>query len=164
MPTGTRPILCLDSNVFLAVIVPEVTKAPQEDIRGSERALRALETGEISAVTSVMALAEIRWVFAREGRPGFDVARATLEGGFHNHLTILPVDGDLAVASAVYRRRYYSKANPFSYNDGLFLATGVRTGATALLTTDPHLLRVVEIAAHRPADFPAALRPSRRSM
>lgn len=164
MPTGTRPVLCLDSNVFLAVIVPEVTKAPREDIRGSERALRALETGEISAVTSVMALAEIRWVFAREDKPGFDVARATLEGGFHGHLTILPVDADLAVASAAHRRRYYSKANSFSYNDGIFLATGIRTGATALLSTDPHLLRVAEIAAHRPADFPAAIRAPRRSM
>ena len=77
MPIGTRPTLCLDSNVFLAVIVPEVTKASRDDIRGAERALRALEKGEILAVTSVMALAEIRWVFAREQKPGFDVARAS---------------------------------------------------------------------------------------
>jgi predicted nucleic acid-binding protein len=164
MPIGTRLRLCLDSNVFLAVLLPEATKASQDDIRGAERVVRALERGEISVVTSVMALAEIRWVFAREDKPGFDVARATLEGGFHNHLTILPVDGDLAVASAVHRRRYYSKANPFSYNDGIFLATGIRAGATALLTTDPHLLQVVEIPAHRPANFPAVLRQPRRSM
>jgi predicted nucleic acid-binding protein len=161
MPSATRPTLCLDSNVFLAVIVPEATKASQEDVRGAERTLRALERGEISAVTSVMALAEMRWVFAREQKPGFDVARATLEGGFHGHLTILPVDADLAVASATYRRRYYSKASPFSYNDGIFLATGIRARATALLTTDTHLLHVAEMAAHRPTDFPARLQALR---
>ena len=163
MPTGTRLRLCLDSNVFLAVIVPEATKAAREDTRGAERVLRALERGEIAAVTSVMALAEIRWVFARERKPGFDVARAALEGGFRDHLVILPVDADLAVASAGYRRQYYSKTNPFSYNDGIFLATGIRAGATALLTTDPHLLHVVEMAVRRPSDFPAGIHPLRGS-
>ena len=163
MPTGTSRRLCLDSSVFLAVIVPEATKAAREEVRGAERVLRALERGEIGAVTSVMALAEIRWVFARERKPGFDVARATLEAGFRGHLEILPVDSDLAVASAAYRQRYYSKANPFSYNDGIFLATAVRIGAAALLTTDPHLLHVAEMPAHRPADFPAGLRAPRPS-
>lgn len=161
MPTGTRPTLCLDSNVFLAVIVPEVTKAPRNDIRGAERLLRALQRGEIAAVTSVMALAEIRWVFAREQKPGFEIARATLEDGFAEHLTILRVDADLAINSATFRRRYYSKSNSFSYNDGIFLATAVRGSVDALVTTDPHLLNVSEVPAHRPSAFPAGLRPAR---
>ena len=157
MPTGTRPRLCLDSNVFLAVIVPEVTRAPRDDIRGAERLLRALQKGEIVAFTSVMALAEIRWVFEREKKPGFDIARATLEDGFADHLTILPVDADLAVMSAIHRRRYYSRKNPFSYNDGIFLATALRTGTSALVTTDPHLLHVSEISAFLPSAFPSEL-------
>lgn len=161
MPTGTRARLCLDSSVFLAVILPEVTKAPRDDIQGAERLLQALQEGEIVAVTSVMALAEIRWVFDREQKPGFDIARATLEDGFADHLIIFPVDADLAVGSATYRRRYYSKRNPFSYNDGIFLATAMRGGVGALVTTDPHLLHVSEVPAHRPRDFPAALRSSR---
>jgi predicted nucleic acid-binding protein len=108
-----------------------------------------------------MALAEIRWVFEREQKPGFAIARATLEEGFAGHLTILPVDIDLAVSSAVHRRRYYSKKNPFSYNDGIFLATAMRAGATALITTDPHLLQVSEIPAHRPGGFPSEILPRR---
>jgi len=149
--------VCLDSNVFLAVMVPEATKAPADDIRGAERLLRAIERGAITAVTSVMVLAEVRWVFAREQKPGFDVARATLESGFGDHLEILVVDGDIAVASAGYRRQYYSKASPFSDNDGIFLATGVRAAARALFTTDPHLLQITEITALRPREFPARL-------
>ena len=161
MPSGTRPRLCLDSNVFLAVIVPEVTRAPRDDIRGAERLLRALQKGEIVAFTSVMALAEIRWVFEREKKPGFEIARATLEDGFADHLTILPVDADLAVMSAIHRRRYYSRKSPFSYNDGIFLATALRTGTSALVTTDPHLLHVSEISAFLPSAFPSELHTSR---
>jgi len=161
IPTEIKSRFCLDSNVFLAVIIPEATRAPRDDIRGAERLLRALQKGEIAAVTSVMALAEIRWVFEREEKPGFDIARATLEDGFAEHLTVLSVDADLAVRSAIHRRRYYSKSNPFSYNDGIFLATALRAGATTLVTTDPHLLHVSEISARRPSAFPAELRPSR---
>ncbi|MBI4736136.1 MAG: PIN domain-containing protein [candidate division NC10 bacterium] len=147
--------------MFLAVIVPEVTRAPRDDIRASERLLRALQKGEIVAFTSVMALAEIRWVFEREKKPGFDIVRATLEDGFAGHLTILPVDADLAVMSAIHRRRYYSRNNPFSYNDGIFLATALRTGTSALVTTDPHLLHVSEVSALRPSAFPSELHTSR---
>ena len=161
MPAATRPKLCLDSNVFIAVMLPETTKASQDDIRGADRLLRSLHKGEVTAITSVMALAEVRWVFDREQKPGFDIARATLETGFSGHLSILQVDTDLAVASAIYRRRYYSKSNPFSYNDGIFLATAVRDGATALVTTDPHLLGASEVPVYRPSGFPAELRSLR---
>lgn len=161
IPTAIKSRFCLDSNVFLAVIIPEATSAPRDDIRGAERLLRALQKGEIAAVTSVMALAEIRWVFEREEKPGFDIARATLEDGLAEHLTVLPVDADLAVRSAIHRRRYYSKSNPFSYNDGIFLATALRASASTLVTTDPHLLHVSEISARRPSAFPAELRSSR---
>jgi len=161
MPTGSKPTFCLDSNVFLAGIVPEVTRAPRDDIRGAERLLRALQRGEIAAVTSVMALAEIRWVFAREQKPGFEIARATLEEGFAEHLTILLVDADLAINSATFRRRYYSKSNPLSHNHGIFPATAVRAAADALVTTDPDLLHVSELSVHRPSAFPAGLRPGR---
>jgi predicted nucleic acid-binding protein len=154
IPIVARPRLCLDSNVFLAVIVPDATRASREDVRGAERLLESLKKGEIAAVTSVMALAEIRWVFDREQKSGFDMARAALEQGFAGQLDILPVDADLAVASAVYRRRYYSKTNSFSYNDGIILATAIRGGAGGLVTTDPHLLAATEIPTFRPSSFP----------
>jgi predicted nucleic acid-binding protein len=127
----------------LAVIVPAVTKSPREDVRGAERLLRALERGEI------------RWVFAREQKPGFTIARAALEDGLAGRLTLLPVDAELAIASAAYRGRYYSRSNAFSSNDGIFLATAVRSQAAVLFTTDPHLLQVSEVAARRPGAFPS---------
>lgn len=158
MPNEDKALYCLDSNIFLAVMLPEATKAPKEEIQGAASVLQALEAGRISAVTSVMALAEIRWVFSREERDGFDIAKATLEGGFEDRLTLLTVDADIAVASARFRSRYYSRTNPFSYNDGIFLATALRARAWALITTDRHLLSVSEIRAIRPSQFTAKLR------
>jgi hypothetical protein len=51
----------------------------------------------------------------------------------------------LAVHAAELRRRYYSKKNAFSYNDGLYLATGLAEHADLLITTDPHLLSIAEL-------------------
>lgn len=162
MKSETEPFLCLDSNVFLAVILPEATRAPKEEIQGAVEILEALKAGTIVAVTSVMTLAEICWVFNREEKPGFDIARATLESGFDGRLTLLPVDSDLAVAAARFRSRYYSKTNPFSYNDGIILATALRAQAQGLITTDRHLLSVSEVAAFRPSEFRSRVR-SRKS-
>ena len=38
MESGERlPLACLDANVFLAVLIPEATRAPKEEIAGAGR-------------------------------------------------------------------------------------------------------------------------------
>jgi predicted nucleic acid-binding protein len=57
------------------------------------------------------------------------------------------------VHAAELRRRYYSKRNAFSYNDGLYLATGLAEQAEILITTDPHLLSVTDMNAIPPSQY-----------
>lgn len=38
--SSSRQFACLDANVFLAVLLPEVTKAPKDEITGAARVLR----------------------------------------------------------------------------------------------------------------------------
>ena len=59
----------------------------------------------------------------------------------------------LAVHAAELRRRYYSKRNAFSYNDGLYLATSLAEQAALLMTTDPHLLGVTDMNAIPPSQY-----------
>jgi len=68
------------------------------------------------------------------------------------------VDAGPAVDSAMYRSRYRSKTNAFSYDDGIVLATALFARAEAIVTTDPRLLGVSEIRAYRPSAVPAGLR------
>src|SRR6185503_21384305 len=63
--------------------------------------------------------------------------RAAIEA--ESNLRVLSVTASLAIHAAELRRRYYSKKNPFTYNDGLYLATGLAEHADLLITTDPHL-------------------------
>ena len=63
------------------------------------------------------------------------------------------VTAPLAVHAAELRSKYYSKKNPFSYNDGLYLATGLAERADLLITSDPHLLGAGELKAIRPAEY-----------
>jgi hypothetical protein len=37
------PLACLDANVFLAVLIPEATKASKVELAGVERVLKAFE-------------------------------------------------------------------------------------------------------------------------
>lgn len=59
----------------------------------------------------------------------------------------------LAIHAAELRRKYYSKKNTFSYNDGLYRATGLAERADLLITTDPHLLNVTELKTLRPSHY-----------
>jgi predicted nucleic acid-binding protein len=51
------------------------------------------------------------------------------------------------------RRKYYSKKHVFSYNDGLYLATGLGEKADLIVTTDPHLLNVRELKTMPPSQY-----------
>lgn len=135
----------IDSNVFLAVTIPESTRAGKKEVEGSERVLSALHDGRIRGVTSSIVFAELRWLFTRERKGGFPIVQATLQETLRGKLRIVDVDPHLAMLCADYRYRYYSRTNQFSYHDGLILATAVVYRASVLVSTDPHLLKVTEL-------------------
>ena len=149
--SSSRPLACLDANVFLAVLIPEATKAAKEEIVGATRVLRALEEGRLRAVSTAVLLGEIRYVYLREDRIGFEIARAAIEA--EPNLRLESVSTSLAIHAAELKRKYYSKKNSFSYNDGLYLATGLAERADLLITTDPHLLAVKELKPLRPSQY-----------
>ncbi|HEY7717007.1 MAG TPA: PIN domain-containing protein [Candidatus Binatia bacterium] len=150
-PASAPPLVCLDANIFLAVLVPEATQAPKDEIAGAARVLRALEDGHLRAVSTAIVLGEIRYVYLREDKAGFEIARAAIES--ENNIRVLDITAPLAIHAAELRRRYYSKKNAFSYNDGLYLATGLAEQADMLITTDPHLLSVIELKTLRPSQY-----------
>ena len=140
-----QPLYGIDSNVFLAVTIPESTRAGKKEVEGSERLLSALHDGRIRGVTSSIVFAELRWVFDRERKGGFPIVQAPLQETLRGKLQIVDVDPHLAMLGADYRYRYYSRTNQFSYHDGLILATAVIHQASVLVSTDPHLLKVTEL-------------------
>jgi predicted nucleic acid-binding protein len=145
------PLACLDANIFLAVLIPEATKVFQIEVAGGERVLKAVEKGRLRGVSTTILFGEIRYVYLRDEKPGFEIASAAIEA--EANLKIVPVSRSLAVHAAELRRRYYSKRNSFSYNDGLYLATGLAEQADFLITTDPHLLNVTELKAILPSQY-----------
>ncbi len=145
------PLACIDANIFLAVLIPEATRAPKEEIGGSGRVLKALEEGRFRAVSTAILFGEIRYAYLRENKSGFEIVRAAIEA--EPSLRVLDITVPLAVHAAELRRKYYSKKNTFSYNDGLYLATGLAEQANLLITTDPHLLRVTELKAVSPSQY-----------
>ena len=152
MESGERPPLaCLDANVFLAVLIPEATRAPKEEITGAERVLKAVEEGRLRAISTTILFGEIRYVYLREDKPGFEIAYAAIEAA--GNLRTVTITIPLAIHAAELRRKYYSKNNAFSYNDGLYLATGLAEQADLLITTDPHLLNVTEMKAAPPSRY-----------
>jgi predicted nucleic acid-binding protein len=148
---NARPLACLDANVFLAALVPEATRAPKEEIAGAGRVLKAIEDGRLQGVSTAIILGEIRYVYLREDKAGFEIARAAIES--ETHLRVLNITAPVAIHAAELRRKYYSKKNAFSYNDGLYLATGLAEHADLLITTDPHLLSASELKTLRPSQY-----------
>lgn len=149
--SSARPLACLDANVFLAVLIPEATKPPRDEIAGAARVLKALEDGRLRAISTTILLGEIRFVYLREDKVGFEIARAAIEA--ESNLRLQSVSASLAIHAAELRRKYYSKKKAFSYNDGLYLATGLAEHADLLITTDPHLLNVTEMKTLRPSNY-----------
>jgi predicted nucleic acid-binding protein len=144
MPTDERlPLACLDANVFLAVLIPEATRAPKEEIVSAERVLKAIEEGCLHGVSTAILFGEIRYVSLREDKPGFEVACAAIEADATLRTVLITLP--LATHAAELRRRYYARKNAFSYNDGLYLATGLAEYADLLITTDPHPLSVSDL-------------------
>ncbi len=143
------PLACLDANIFLAVLIPEATRAPKDEIAGAERVLKALEEGRLRGVSTAILFGEIRYAYLREDKPGFEIARAAIEA--EANLRVSTITVPLAIHAAELRRKYYSKKNVFSYNDGLYLATALAEMADLLITTDPHLLSVRDLKTTPPS-------------
>jgi predicted nucleic acid-binding protein len=144
-------LACLDANIFLAVLIPEATRAPKDEIAGAARVLSAVEKGRLRGISTAILLGEIRYAYLREDKPGFEIARAAIEAEVN--LRIFAVTVPLAIHAAELRRRYYSKKNVFSYNDGLYLATGIAEKANLLVTTDPHLLGARDLKTMLPSQY-----------
>ena len=98
------PLACLDANVFLAALIPEATKAPKDEILGSARVLRALEEGRLRCVSTAILLGEVRYVYLREDKAGFEIARAAIEA--ETGMRLLSVTASLAIHAAELRRKY----------------------------------------------------------
>jgi predicted nucleic acid-binding protein len=145
------PLACLDANIFLAVLIPEATKAPKNEIAGAERVLKAVQEKRLRGLSTAILFGEIRYAYLREDKPGFEIARAAIEAEVALHIASVTVP--LAIHAAELRRRYYSKKNAFSYNDGLYLATGLAEHVDLLITTDPHLLAVRDLRAMPPSQY-----------
>jgi predicted nucleic acid-binding protein len=145
------PRACLDANVFRAVLIPESTRVPREEIAGAERVLRAIEEGQLRGISTAILFGEIRYVFLRQSKAGFEVARAVIEAEVN--LQAVAITVSLAIHAAELRRKYYSKKNAFSYNDGLYLATGPAEHADLLITTDPHLFNTADLKVILPRRY-----------
>lgn len=148
-----RPIFGIDSNVFLAVMVPGVTKAVKEEVESAEKVIELLHSGKFHCVTSSIIFAEVRWVLMREGMDSYNLVEATLRETLRGKLSIVDISPEIASEAAFYRWKYYSKKNAFSYNDGIILATSLITGSEGIISTDPHLLQVSEIRTLAPSSF-----------
>jgi predicted nucleic acid-binding protein len=144
-------LACLDANIFLAVLIPEATRAPKDEIAGAERILKAVEAGRLRGISTAILFGEIRYAYLREDKPGFEIARAAIEAETNLRVSIVTVP--LAIHAAELRRRYYSKKNVFSYNDGLYLATALAEKVDLLITTDPHLLSVPDLKTMSPSQY-----------
>ena len=145
------PLACLDANVFLAVLIPETTRVPREEIAGAERVLGALEEGQLRGISTTILFGEVRYVYLRENKAGFEIACAAIEAEANFQAVAITVP--LAIHAAELRKKYYSKKNAFSYNDGLYLATGLAEHADLLITTDPHLLNTDDLKTILPSQY-----------
>ena len=108
------------------------SRAPKNEIAGAARVLKAVEEGHLQGVTTAILFGEIRYVYLREDKLGFEIARAAIEA--EANLRVVAVTASLAIHAAELRRKYYSKKNMFSYNDGLYLATGLAEKADLIVT------------------------------
>jgi len=153
--TSKPHLLALDANVFLGLLLPEAQKMGDENVSGAARILRAMKPKRIMAITTTMAMAEIRWTFARQGSGRFKIAKRTLLQAMSDRLTFVPVTVNLAVHAGELRAKYYTRRTDISYNDALYLVTALVHKADVLVSSDPHLLHVDEMPVVEPREFPA---------
>jgi len=141
----------VDSNIFLSNLSPHSSRVTAKTIEASRQLIVSLDQREWKALVSVVVLMEIQWVLAREKVEGFEIFEASLLT--QSGVTLREVDLEIARMAGQFRAKYYSKTNPFSYNDGIILATAVKNKTAGIITTDPHLLKASEIRALMPDEI-----------
>jgi len=147
------PLVTIDANIPLAVAFPRASRMSPEDIEGARRVMHALDRKKIAVVIPSIALGEMKWVYVREGRSGFEIIQHRLQVALKDRIDIIDISAELAIQAAEYRGKYYSRQHPFSYNDGLYLAVAVSSGVQYLISADPHLLKIEEVETLQPRDF-----------
>lgn len=154
-------MICLDACVIGHVLIPEVSNVANEEITASRELVEGIVNGDIKACAPSVVISETKWFV---GRTYKSLGSLKMEERVDEVEDLLPqalgasfrfVDVDFAIAAlaADFRLSYYSKKNTFSYNDGIYLATASLTGCTALVTTDPHLLKTKETTVQTPASL-----------
>ena len=72
-------LACLDANIFLAVLIPEATRAPKDEIAGAGRGFKAVEAGRLRGISTAILFGEIRYAYLREDKPGFEEKSPVLQ-------------------------------------------------------------------------------------
>lgn len=154
-------MICLDACIIGHVIAPENSRVGTAEIAASCGLVDKIITEQIQGCSPTIMISEAKWLIARytkETVPTEILSRAdevedllppTLGASFR----FVDVDFAVAALASDFRLEYYSKKNPFSYNDGIYLATASITGCDALVTTDKHLLATQELKVLTPAQF-----------
>jgi predicted nucleic acid-binding protein len=124
----------LDTSPFIYYI--EVVPAYTKQV---DRLFDLLATGECSATTSTVTLAEVLTLPIRIGKLAVaQQYREILQGS--DNFDMLPVTADVAEQAAVLRAKYRIRTP-----DALQIATAIVSGCGAFITNDKDLKRVTEI-------------------
>ena len=130
----------IDANVFLCILLPESTKTDKENVSGSERIIRDINT--VEGITSSIVFAEIAWAFLRENKNNIELEATKKIIEEMKGLKIVDVTKDIAYEAGKLRRKFYNKKLQISYQDAIYLATCIKAKVDAFYTTDKHLLKI----------------------
>lgn len=159
-PPRTGVSVGLDSNVLLAVLLPNPGGVTTADVIACRAILVAVEQGAIHAVTSALALAEVTYALGRDGvsaRRRRDL-ELYLTQALRDHLSFIPVDEALAIEAAEHRlANYHRQRSPISYADSLYVVTAWSAGAKHVATTDGPLLALKDRRIVPPNELVAIL-------
>lgn len=161
MGRSGKTVICLDACVIGHVLVPEKSSAPIEDIEASKVITDRIIAGTLKGCSPSVMISETKWFIGRlfkESGPMYVEERADevedlLPPTLGPSFKFIDVNFAIAALATDFRFQYYAKSNPFSYNDGIYLATASITGCEALITTDTHLLATKEVLVLRPSAF-----------
>lgn len=154
-------MICLDACVIGHALVPEQSRVEDVENKASRTLVNQIMAGNLNACSPTIMIAEVKWFIGRivktslplEVMDRADEVEGLLPQTLGDSFRFVDVDFAIAALAADFRLAYYSKKNTFSYNDGIYLATASLTECTALVTTDPHLLKTKETPVQTPASL-----------
>lgn len=138
---GRGSIIALDTVTFIYHFEDNPQYAPLTQV-----VFDAIEGGQVTAVTSMITVAEVLTGAKKAGHPLILQYRALFAG--YPNLTIVPVDMQIAERASDMRCQYGLKMP-----DVITLATALVCGAQALVTNDRNFTRVTELAVILLSDY-----------